>query len=775
MMECNRDEALRAKEIAEKKLASEDYHGSLKFLQKALQLFPDLENTSQISAVLDVHIAAQVKINGTEMDWYGILQVDPGAEDILIKKQYKKLALLLHPDKNKYTGAEAAFKLIGEALQVLSDKQQRMVYDSRRKPSTRTTQRNQSRQTTSHTYANRPVPASNTFITVCPACHTRYQYYRVYENQNLLCHQCRIPFLAREYFPASANGTYSAYGWQNFSQAQPGFNPSSFQPFASAANFASGMPYATDSMHGGAPKVGVSDGISTADYVNQMSKEKAPIEEVAEGLKRKRKDDKEYEKEIRRVEREQQKKAKADQRAQEVLEKEMAKRKKQAEKDKKRRPKRHSSESSDDDEDDSDSVEDLTDNEMLNHVADSKAAPRRSARPRRNVTYRVDVSDDDEASAANAQSHKTNEEQKKTLEDTIGNTKVVQDGESAVKQKLAELGKWKIKLNLAKSIASVNVDDLVKENNLKTHQLDHTQQDGQSVSEARGSKDVPETKEKVEPENDSMNAGAKDNLVDEVEEETTKISGSDLEAENGTDECEEEEESNNITVPDPEFYDFDVDKKNVKAGQVWASYDDVDSLPRFYLKVKEVQSQDPFRVKISWLELQNLSADQLALKKLGFLPTCGSCFKTTSSQILDSVDMFSHILKWEKGPKGTILIYPRKGDVWALFRNWKPGLRTRKKSLLQEYDMVEVLTDFSKQGGVSVVRLEKLPEHKTLFKRLEDRLEIPAAELCRFSYHVPAYLLKESEVPDNVKGCWELDPASVPLTDIFPGSTESKS
>ncbi|KAI5072372.1 hypothetical protein GOP47_0012478 [Adiantum capillus-veneris] len=431
MMECNRDEALRSKEIAEKKLALQDYHGALKFLQKALQLFPGLENTSQISAVLDVHIAAQVKLNGTEMDWYGILQVDPGAEDIVIKKQYKKLALLLHPDKNKYAGAEAAFKLIGEALQVLSDKQQRMLHDSRRKPSTRTTQRNQSRQNTSHSYSNRPAAPSNTFITVCPACHTRYQYYRVYENQNLLCHQCRIPFLAREFFPTSANGTYSAYGWQHFSQAQPGFNPSSFQPFASAANFASGMSYTNDSMHGGARKIGVPGGASTADHVNQMSKEKAQMEEVVEGLKRKRKDEKDCEKEMRRVEKEQQKKAKADQRAQEILEKEMAKRRKQTDKatgkDKKRRSKKHLSDSSDDDDDDddSDSAEELSDEAILNHVVDSEAAPRRSSRPRRNVTYKVDVSDDDEVSPANAATHTTNEVQKKTSEDTVRNTKLL--------------------------------------------------------------------------------------------------------------------------------------------------------------------------------------------------------------------------------------------------------------------------------------------------------------------------------------------------------------
>ncbi|RVW85996.1 Pumilio-like 5 [Vitis vinifera] len=57
----------------------------------------------------------------TEMDWYGILQVEQAADDAIIRKRYQKLALLLHPNKNKFVGAEAAFKLIGEENRILSD------------------------------------------------------------------------------------------------------------------------------------------------------------------------------------------------------------------------------------------------------------------------------------------------------------------------------------------------------------------------------------------------------------------------------------------------------------------------------------------------------------------------------------------------------------------------------------------------------------------------------------------------------------------------------
>lgn len=74
-MECNRDEALRAREIAERKFAGQDFVGAKKFVRKAQQLYPPLEGVAQMLAVMDVHSVAQVKVGGNEMDWYGILQV----------------------------------------------------------------------------------------------------------------------------------------------------------------------------------------------------------------------------------------------------------------------------------------------------------------------------------------------------------------------------------------------------------------------------------------------------------------------------------------------------------------------------------------------------------------------------------------------------------------------------------------------------------------------------------------------------------------------------
>jgi curved DNA-binding protein CbpA len=83
-------------------------------------------------STLDVHLASESKIDG-ESDWYRILSLTTWADEEEVKKQYRKLALQLHPDKNKSVGAEAAFKLISEAWSVLSDKSRKMLYDQKRR------------------------------------------------------------------------------------------------------------------------------------------------------------------------------------------------------------------------------------------------------------------------------------------------------------------------------------------------------------------------------------------------------------------------------------------------------------------------------------------------------------------------------------------------------------------------------------------------------------------------------------------------------------------
>ncbi|MBI3958103.1 MAG: molecular chaperone DnaJ [Chloroflexi bacterium] len=62
-------------------------------------------------------------------DYYETLGVERNADDAVMKKAFRKLAQQYHPDVNPSPEAEAKFKEINEAYQVLSDSQKRAVYD----------------------------------------------------------------------------------------------------------------------------------------------------------------------------------------------------------------------------------------------------------------------------------------------------------------------------------------------------------------------------------------------------------------------------------------------------------------------------------------------------------------------------------------------------------------------------------------------------------------------------------------------------------------------
>ncbi|STJ56901.1 chaperone protein DnaJ [Escherichia coli] len=65
-----------------------------------------------------------------KQDYYEILGVSKTAEEREIRKAYKRLAMKYHPDRNQGDKeAEAKFKEIKEAYEVLTDSQKRAAYD----------------------------------------------------------------------------------------------------------------------------------------------------------------------------------------------------------------------------------------------------------------------------------------------------------------------------------------------------------------------------------------------------------------------------------------------------------------------------------------------------------------------------------------------------------------------------------------------------------------------------------------------------------------------
>ncbi|KAL8519456.1 hypothetical protein ACS0TY_010406 [Phlomoides rotata] len=129
-MECLKDEAIRAKSIAVGMMEQKDYIGAKLSAMRAKSLFEKLDGISELLTILELYVHAEQKKYG-EVNWYDVLGVDRSADDEIIRPRYKHLALLVHPDKNKYTSADDAFKLITEAKSVLLDPIKRLEYNKK--------------------------------------------------------------------------------------------------------------------------------------------------------------------------------------------------------------------------------------------------------------------------------------------------------------------------------------------------------------------------------------------------------------------------------------------------------------------------------------------------------------------------------------------------------------------------------------------------------------------------------------------------------------------
>ncbi|KAJ7286700.1 hypothetical protein O6H91_Y320900 [Diphasiastrum complanatum] len=227
-----------------------------------------------------------------------------------------------------------------------------------------------------------------------------------------------------------------------------------------------------------------------------------------------------------------------------------------------------------------------------------------------------------------------------------------------------------------------------------------------------------------------------------------------------------------ISVPDADFHNFDADRteKDMSAGQVWAAYDDKDGMPRFYCRILKVLSIAPFKVRVRWLEPHPSCAEVNKWLAANHILTCGVFKNGSATETLDQINVFSHVMLTAIGQKGLMRIYPKRGEIWATYKRWSlKWLQPTTEDCMRtyEYDMVEVISDFSEKMGVYAIRLAKAQGFRTLYKRenemaLQNFMCLPE-EIFRFSHRIPAHKMTGDEAPNLPEGCWELDPASTPL------------
>ncbi|KZV32834.1 hypothetical protein F511_20935 [Dorcoceras hygrometricum] len=694
-MECNKDEALRAKSIAESKLEKKDFGGARKFTLKAQTLYAGLDGISQLLTTLDVYISAENKISG-EVDWYGVLGVSPSADDETIRKQYRKFALLLHPDKNKSAGAEGAFKLVSEAWTLLSDKGKRLAYNQRRgskgfpqkvpmhngrQPAApmangycKVASRTSSAPVTQNNSVKVPVPPkptptptptpghqrTDTFWTICDSCKMHYEYVRTYLNNTLLCPNCKKAFKAIE----TARPYNCSKPTNQFHQRQHPIH-GNHVPIRNAhvpvKNFTSAQKSIPDQ----------SGPTNHHQRRHPSHGNHVPVRNAHDPVK--------------------------------------------------------------------------------NTTSAQKSMPCQSGpNSFRNVNHHQD-------------SH--------TGTANVGST---EPSIAAKAANVVQLAQGKLKRAHTESLISSGWEAYTKQRRLdegvtrsgvnNNSALAHggfgtsSANAGSSVYGSSGTYHKPNiTRELTATETRNMLMAK---AQQEIQKKVNHASG------NAT---REDPAVASINVPDPDFHDFDLDRTESSFGdnEVWAAYDNEDGMPRFYALINKVISREQFKLRISWLNSKtNSEFSTLDWIGSGFYKTCGE-FRVGKYETCKFINAFSHKVSCSKGLRGAILILPRKGDVWALYKNWSSDWNEQTPDeVIHKYDMVTVLEDYSEDMGVAVAPLVKVVGFKTVFcPNLAPEMikRIPKEEMFRFSHQVPNHLLSGEEALNAPKDCLELDPAATPL------------
>ncbi|KAG7580750.1 hypothetical protein ISN44_As08g005160 [Arabidopsis suecica] len=263
-----------------------------------------------------------------------------------------------------------------------------------------------------------------------------------------------------------------------------------------------------------------------------------------------------------------------------------------------------------------------------------------------------------------------------------------------------------------------------------------------------------------------------------------------------------DEDPEPLMCVDSEFHDFSKTMSSFMAGQIWALYDGIDSMPRLYGRIRKI-TMSQSSLQVTWLESKDEESVPAA---------CGR-FKLGNTETIKNHLTFSHQMHPIIHDRHFIAMIPRKGETWALFRDWskswnnnlekhKPPYRydfvevvvivkvivvalnglvrlstsLNQKSFKSEASMVQSLQHAyglnRSHGGecviecIGVAYLGKVEGFVSVYKQAGKHgvvsLMVIPEEMQRFSHRVPSFRLNGNEKEGVPAGSFELDPAAIP-------------
>ncbi|BBN17513.1 hypothetical protein MPTK1_7g15150 [Marchantia polymorpha subsp. ruderalis] len=750
-MECNKEEAVRAQQIAETKFKARDFNGAKRFAMKALNLNPSLEGLSQMLPVIDVHMISQQTIGNGEKDWYGILQVDPVANDATIKSQYKKLCLLFHPDKNKALGAESAFKLISDAWMVLSDRSKKLLYDSKRKfprpPNVKANvdeirSRGQSsgmkpdlRKVETEggpTLAQLKAEVEKKLKAEKSLQMQKERERLVKESDFILKRRIAAEELKKREREVKKEIHTEKKKMSNLERRKKarGVEPAEADLQNVCNETFEGIQFSSTSER------------STQDRSKRLETRfearAARAQECASPIPKDKVESTHQSADI----------ASINPAASTCLQNDPAKRKK-------------------------------TLSELIGHEA--------------------------------ARSKQTTDMESITLEHNLEGPEVeeipisVLQAESVAPElpcSSSYLHTVRKRPNGSENLPAI-VPEVIVQASLKARIREDELAPGEEdfLNVARGT--VADENEETRAQ--GLNNDAKSKIDEDLERDSARAR-TDMSVRKGkqvfgaeatvNSSCSDHKQVDSrksyrgqprlerddvqaelIEVLPSQFHDFDTlrTRRAFRAGQIWAVYDDKDGMPRFYCRILRVsRSSSSFKAKIVWLEPTPRTEGKNPnswLKGNKFAIACGE-FVAGVESVAQYINIFSHCVSY-KLREDPVLIYPLKDEIWAIYLDWMQKLRGNveghrdSKNSNQSYELVEILHDYSEKQGVLTARLAKTPGFSAVFHRTGAKQYFSPSQLPAFSHRVLS-----GKVPKNIKlgitgDAYELDPAGLPESMIL--------
>ncbi|KAF3537619.1 hypothetical protein F2Q69_00024860 [Brassica cretica] len=191
-----------------------------------------------------------------------------------------------------------------------------------------------------------------------------------------------------------------------------------------------------------------------------------------------------------------------------------------------------------------------------------------------------------------------------------------------------------------------------------------------------------------------------------------------------------------------------------KIDQIWAVYSE--GMPRKYAQIKRIDTSPEFKLHVAPLELY------LPPNLMTHPVSCGRFkLKTGIAEVL-APSSFSHEVKAVKSNVNRFEVYPRKGEIWALYKNWNIT-NCADGSEEEDLEIVEVVE--TKEQSIQAMLLTAKVFSKVLYGRcLESKdgfVEIPKKEVNRFSHQIPAVRRERSATRLGDCEWWEVDSKAV--------------